>query len=363
MKVTGTTAHINLTALLHNFHCIKKFAPTSRILAMVKSDAYRHGAIAVAKTLNAAADAFGVACVTEALQLRDAQITKPIVLLKGFINNEELQAIVENDFETVIHNQEQLQLLENFKISKSLKIWLKIDTGMHRLGFLPHEVHNAYSRLMQSPYINKPLRIMSHLSDASDQSSPKNLHQMQTFQALTKELNGEKCLANSGTFLALDGAALDWIRPGITLYGVSPFNEGRAPTNLKLEPIMNLTSTLISVKHLKQGETVGYSSTWTCPKDMPIGIVNTGYGDGYPRHAPSGTPILINDVRCQIIGRIAMDMITVDLRNCPTAKVGDEVILWGPKLPIEEIANSAGTIPYELFCHLTNRVNFVYYKD
>jgi alanine racemase len=362
MKVTGTTAHINLTALLHNFHCIKKLIPNSRILAMVKCDAYRHGAIAIAETLNTDADAFGVACMAEALQLKDAQITKPIVLLKGFVNNEELQAIAENDFETVIHNQEQLQLLENFKLTKPLQIWFKIDTGMHRLGFMPHEVNDAYSRLVQLPHIKKPLRIMSHLSDASDQSSPKNLRQLQTFKSLTKELDGEKCLANSGTFLTLDGAALDWIRPGITLYGVSPFNEGRA-TNLKLKPIMNLTSTLISVKRLEKGETVSYSSTWTCPEDMPVGIVNTGYGDGYPRHAPSGTPILINDIRCQIIGRIAMDMITVDLRNCPTAKIGDEVILWGEKLPIEEIANAAGTIPYELFCHLTNRVNFVYYED
>ena len=352
-----TIAHIDLSALKHNLAQIKSKAPQTNILAMIKSNAYGHGAEIVAKTLESEAQAFGVIFLSEALKLKNTGIEKRIVILTGFLDQEELKNIDEFGFETVIHNFEQLEILEKTKLKKPLHVWLKIDTGMHRLGFQPKDVASVYAKLAANNMIVKPLLLMTHFSDADNIDCPKTQEQLVCFKKITANFEGSKCLANSSAIINWPNAHADFIRPGIMLYGVSPI-ENKTGLDFGLKPVMTLVSRVIAIHHLHKGDTIGYGGTWKCPEDMPVGIVSIGYGDGYPRSAESGTPVLINESRCQLIGRVAMDMITIDLRNAPNAKVGDKATLWGNGLPAEEIAKCAGTIPYELFCRLTSRVVF-----
>lgn len=360
MKKLFTIAKINLANLKHNVTIIKRHQPNSKFLAMVKSNAYGHGATQIATALLDSADGFGVACLEEALELRQAKINQPILLMKSFRDKYELEIASQNNLQTVIFNEYQLQILEQTKLINPITVWLKIDTGMHRLGFLPEQVAAANNILMQNPQVKKPLGLITHFSDADDITNPKTEIQIRTFKTAVSELLGIKSFANSATiFSKSQNLNSDWIRSGIAMYGISPF-QNQASTDLDLKPVMTLQSTLIDIKELAAGETVGYGSTWKCPEKMHIGIVNTGYGDGYPRSAKTGTPVLINGKRCQIVGRVSMDMLSVDLRTCPNAKITDPVILWGEDLSASEIAKWADTIPYELFCRLTKRVQFEY---
>lgn len=352
-------ARIDLSALQRNLASVKNLAPQSKILAMIKRNAYGHGAVKVAETLAGKVGVFGVACVSEALELYAAGIKAPVVVLKGFFDVADLEIIDRCNFETVIHNQEQLGILAKAKLQHPLRVWLKIDTGMHRLGFHPEAAVIAYRELMNNELVTKPLRLMTHFSDADDITKNKTNEQMASFLKITQGLPGEYCAANSSAILNWEKTRVAWVRPGITLYGASPVQHLSA-TKLNLIPVMTLVSRILTIHNLKKGDTVGYGSEWVCPEDMRVGIVDLGYGDGYPRHAKTGTPVLLNGKRSGVIGRIAMDMINIDLRNHPEAKVGDEVILWGRGLPIEEVAASANTIPYELFCKLTSRVRFEY---
>lgn len=357
-----TNAYIDLNAIEHNCDVIKHKALNSKILAIVKSDAYGHGIVPVCRTLYNMSDAFGVAWLDEALKIRSDNNDKPILLLKGFINAEELQLIAELEFMTVVHNQHQLDLIQTVPISKPLKVWMKIDTGMHRLGFTSQEFDFAYNFLSNSSKIQQPITLMSHLANADIENDAYNFTQLSTFQKLTNNLPCPKSFANSASLWLRPETHFDWIRPGLLLYGASPFAniDGKS---LGLKPAMTLKSKLLTTKFLTKGMKIGYGLEYTCNEDMLVGIINLGYGDGYPRYAISGTPVLLNKQRCPIVGRISMDMLAIDLRSCPHAKIGDSITLWGEDLPIEEIARYAKTIPHELLSHYTHRVGFEYHES
>ncbi len=348
---------ISLSALRHNFNHIRTLAPDSKIMAIVKADAYGHGIARIAKSLEHA-DAFGVACLEEARELRQANIKQRINLLEGPYAGEELSEISELGLDIVVHDISQVEMLEQAQLNKPIDVWLKIDTGMHRLGFLPESVNQVTTRLQQTNSV-KEFRLMTHLASANDRDNPMTTEQIQCFNQVAKNQNVEKTIANSAGIMAFPDTHVDWVRPGIMLYGVSPFSDSQGRQQ-GLQPVMTLQSRLITVKQLKAGEPVGYGATWRCPEDMLVGVVAAGYGDGYPRHAKSGTPVLVNGKRAELIGRASMDMLTVDLRSQPQARTGDPVVLWGEGLPVEEIANHAETIPYEVLCAVHKRLEFSY---
>lgn len=347
---------INLAALKSNFQRIRQLAPRQKIMAVVKADAYGHGITRVAHSLPDA-DAFAVACLEEARQLRDSGIKQPIILLEGPFCAEELPQIQALELEIVIHHPDQFAMLDAAQGDRQLRAWLKVDTGMHRLGFAPGEVQQARDKLINCKCIARDLRLMTHLASANNPGDALTSRQLQSFADCTRGMAEERSIANSAAILDWPDSHADWVRPGLLLYGVSP-NPDRNSLEEGLQPVMTFSSKLISVKRLKAGDTVGYGATWSCPEDMPVGIVAAGYGDGYPRHARSGTPMLVNGQRAGMIGVASMDMLAVDLRNVPDARVGDPVVLWGEGLPVEEIAECAQTIPYELLCGDRNRMSF-----
>lgn len=348
---------IDLEAVRSNLQTVKRYAPDQKIMAIIKADAYGHGLERIAKQLNEA-DAFGVACIEEAIRLRDAGITKSIILLEGFFSKEELQQLSDLEIQTVIHQINQLEMIEELSAEKAINVWLKIDTGMLRLGFDLDQIQSVYERLQQSTGVKDEIHLMTHFASAQERDSFSVETQLKNFSEVVAGLKGKHCLANSSAIMEWPAAHGDWVRPGLMIYGVSSFTDKTAE-ELGLKPVMSLQSALISVKQAKKGEKVGYGGTWTCPEDMLVGVVAMGYGDGYPRHAQSGTPMLINEEIVHLIGRPSMDMLTVDLRKCPGAKIGDNVILWGKELPVEEIARCAETIPYELLCGMRMRAQFI----
>jgi alanine racemase len=325
-------------------------------MAAIKANGYGHGLVRVANAL-AGSDGFGVACIDEALELRAAGITAPITLLEGFFHPDEIPLIEQHRLDLLLHHPVQTEALEQASIHTSIRVWLKIDTGMHRLGVSPEDAASLWQRLERHPGL-QPLGQMTHLACADEPGHPATGIQLQLFRRATEALPGERAIANSAGILGWPDSHAEWVRPGIMLYGVSPFIAGRAAEH-DLKPVMTLSSELIAVNQLKQGDAVGYGATWTCPEAMPVGVVAIGYGDGYPRHAPSGTPVLVNGRRVPLIGRVSMDMLCVDLRTQPEAHIGDPVVLWGDGLPVEEIAEAAGTIAYELLCSITRRVTLV----
>jgi len=348
---------INLSALRHNLNRVRTLAPRSRIMAIVKTDAYGHGITRVARALPSA-DAFGVACLEEARQLRGSGIVQPIVLLEGAYAAAELQEIVQLELDMVVHDAIQVEMLESARPEQPVTVWLKVDSGMHRLGILPGAFNEIWRRLQDCRSVAKPVRLMTHLATASERTHPMTHMQLDCFKKLCGHLPVEKSIANSAGITAFPECHADWVRPGLMLYGVSPLS-GSMAAEEGLVPVMSLQSELIAVKKLRAGEPIGYGATWHCPEDMPVGVVAAGYGDGYPRHAPSGTPVLLNGERVALIGRASMDMLIVDLRNQPDARVSDPVVLWGDGLPVEEIAQHAGTIPYEILCGVHKRLRFV----
>jgi len=346
-------AIFNPAAVRSNLQVVRSAAPGARVLAIVKADAYGHGVVRVARALGEDVDALGVACVEEAVRLRDAGIERPIVLLEGPFEARELTEIAIHRLESVVHNDEQLEWFVRHPVATAL--WLKFDTGMHRLGFAPADAVRVVERL-QRP--DRELRLMTHFASAHRVGDASVERQLQTFLSATAELPGERCLGNSSAILAWPGTHAQWVRPGLMLYGVSPFAE-RTAESLGLRPALTVTSALIAVKTVLAGGAVGYGQSYLCPETMPIGIVAFGYADGYPRQAATGTPVLVNGVRTQVIGEVTMDMMMVDLRPVAGARVGDPVVLWGEGLPVSEIASAANTIPYELLCRMRMRAQFV----
>jgi alanine racemase len=348
-----TQVLIDLSALRHNLVQVRKAAPGCKVMAAVKADAYGHGLVRAAQAL-ADADGFGVAAIEEALQMRQAGIEAPITLLEGFFHVDEFPLIEQHSIDLVLHQPWQVEALEQAKFSQPVCVWLKLDTGMHRLGFAPQQAAEWWQRLQANPSLT-PLGQMTHLACADDLEGDQTRQQLAQFAEVTCDLDGEKSIANSAGILGWPDSRGDVVRPGIMLYGVSPFIGGRAAKH-NLRPVMTFSSELIAIEQHDKGEAIGYGATWCCPEKMSVGVIACGYGDGYPRHAPSGTPVLVNNRIVPLIGRVSMDMITVDLRSQPDAQVGDQVVLWGEGLPAEEVAEQAGTIAYELFCSVTSRV-------
>lgn len=354
MKLHCSQISIDVDALQHNFKRLKIIAPNSRILAMLKANAYGHGLLRVAQALPQA-DAFGVACLVEGIKLRQADILQRIVVMRGVLNEEELLIANQYQLDIVIHQFKQISLLEQQQLQFPLNIWLKINTGMNRLGFMPHEVSEAYERLMSLNNINKPLHFITHFACSDEIMRPAiTREQFELFNHATVNMLGYKSLANSAAILSWPETHADWIRPGLMLYGISPFPT-KCGAEQMLEPVMTWSSNLIAIRHQRKGDYIGYGGDYVCPEDMLIGVVGIGYGDGYPRHAKTGAPVLVNGQRVQLVGRVSMDMLMVDLHTQPRAKIGDPVILWGKDLPIEEVAQHTASNVYELVCSVHTR--------
>ncbi len=355
----GAVAKINTAALQHNLSRVRVAAPESRVIAVIKADAYGHGMVRAAHAL-AAVDAFGVARLEEALALREAGIAHRILLMEGVTSGKELRIAAQKRLQLVVHNDDQIDLLESIRLASPVQVWLKLDIGMHRLGFMPDQFAQAWQRLNDCDAVSGKPKIMGHFSHADDRKDDTTSQQLNHFERLSEPWKTERSVANSAAILSLPDSHYQWVRPGIMLYGVSPFTDSLAESE-DLQAAMTLSTKIIATKQLRQGETIGYGGTWQCPDDMRIGIAAIGYGDGYPRHAESGTPVLIDGQRSQIVGRVSMDMIAIDLRRFQDVNIGDDVILWGEDLPVEEVAQHAQTIPYELLCGVTRRVKFEYY--
>ena len=351
-----TQVHIDLPALRHNLQQVRRLAPDSRVMAAIKANGYGHGLERVALALPDA-DGFGVASIDEALELRAIGVKQAITLLEGFFHADELPLVEQHALDLVLHHASQVAELQRHTFSQPLRVWLKIDTGMHRLGVEPAQVAGLWQQLLSHPGL-LPLGQMTHLACADELESPMTWQQLALFAELTQTLGGIKAIANSAGIIAWPQSHAEWVRPGIMLYGVSPLlgNHGAAHD---LRPVMTLRSELIATRWIAAGEAVGYGATWRCPEAMPVGVVAVGYGDGYPRHARNGTPVLLNGHEVPLIGRVSMDMITVDLRSQPEARIGDPVVLWGRGLPIERVAEAADTIAYELLCGITRRVECI----
>ena len=346
-------ALIDLNALRQNLQLVRKEAPNSKVLAVIKANGYGHDIVRVARALEQA-DCFAVACIEEALLLRDSAVDKPILLLQGVAELDEINIVRDQGFQLVIHHESQIDMLEQADKGARVTVWMKIDTGMHRLGFQGDDIRKAWQRLKKLDGV-KEIILMSHLAESDRTRSQRTIEQIAEFEAATVGMKADRSLANSGGLLGWSQSHYEWVRPGIMLYGISPFEATTGEIH-GLKPVMTLSSRLIAVKHISKGEYVGYGSDWTAPRDMLIGVASIGYGDGYPRHAKPGTPVLVNGQRVPLIGRVSMDMICVDLNNLAGARPGDPVVAWGRGLPVEEIAQYADTIPYEVVCKVTRRV-------
>ena len=336
-------------ALRHNLGRVKAYAPSSKVMAVIKANAYGHDALMATSYLDAA-DAFALAMPAEAVALRRSGCTKPLIVLQGFANQDELKLCSMYDLQPVIHQQWQAELL--YSSSRfALDVWLKIDTGMHRLGVSLETVDETYQTLRSSAVVHS-IRFMSHFANADDPRHPLNNNQLEVFINVISEYDAERSIANSAAIVSNGNSHLEWVRPGIMLYGSSPLLE-RSAEELDLRPVMQFETQLAAIQQVRKGETIGYGSTWQCPEDMPVAVVAAGYGDGYPRHAPSGTPVWINGHLCPVVGRVSMDSICVDLRGVD-ARHGDRAVLWGRELSVDTVASHAGTISYELLCHAGN---------
>ncbi|KPC04136.1 alanine racemase [Pseudomonas syringae group genomosp. 3] len=352
-------ALIDLQALRHNYR-LARDSSGGRALAVIKADAYGHGAVHVAQVLEAQADGFAVACIEEALELRAAGIRAPILLLEGFFEADELALIVEHDLWTVVHAIWQLEAIEQAQPGKPLTVWLKLDTGMHRVGLHPSEYRAAYQRLLATGKVARVV-LMSHFSCADELNSTCSDQQVAVFEAARQGLVAETSLKNSPAVMGWPKIPSDWSRTGIMLYGATPFDQTQ-PLAERLQPVMTLESKVISVRELPAGEAVGYGATFVSEHPLRIGVVAMGYADGYPRHAPTGTPVLIDGQRSRLLGRVSMDMLCVDLTDVPQAGLGSRVELWGKAVLASEVATQAGTIPYQIFCNL-RRVPRIYSEN
>jgi alanine racemase len=345
-------ARIDSAALAHNLAVARKAAPRSKILAVIKANGYGHGLARVARALRAA-DGFAVLSIEEAALLRGEGYTHPIVLLEGFFHPDELADIARLRLRPVIHRQDQAEVLARVKLEHKVDVFLKVDTGMHRLGLTPKRLPDALAALRAAPHVGG-ITLMTHFARADD--DPESVAaQLALFREATVGLDLPVSLANSAALLRHPDTHGDWVRPGIMLYGASPFAD-QTGADLGLLPVMTLESRLIATRLVRKGEGVGYGAAYVAERDMPVGVVACGYADGYPRHAGTGTPIVVEGRHTRTLGRVSMDMLFADLSNVPTAHVGSPVTLWGADPPAEQVAAAAGTIAYELFTALAPRV-------
>ena len=339
-------ALIDLQALRHNYRVAKQLS-ADKALAVVKADAYGHGAVACAKALVDLADGFAVACLEEALELRAAGIAQPIVLLEGFFSADELALIETNDLWCVVHAEWQLEIIEQAHLTRPLTVWLKMDSGMHRVGFFAHEYRTAWQRLQSSNNVAS-IVLMSHFARADELDCTSTDEQYQLFRDATAGIDAPISICNSPALVAWPHIRSDWSRPGIILYGSQPVPNSEQ----QFLPVMSLQSKIIAVRELPPGEPIGYGAQCVTSRATRVGIVAMGYADGYPRHAPTGTPVSVEGCRTQLLGRVSMDMLAVDLTDLPHADVGSAVELWGQSVSIDEVAACAGTISYQLLCNV-----------
>jgi alanine racemase len=363
--VTETAvAVIQPGAIRHNLRRLREAAPGCRVMAVIKANAYGHGIVEMAQMF-ADVDALGVARVAEGVLLRERGIDQRIVALDGCSTVEEAREAVEKNLDIVVHDPVHFEILKSLAGENIVSVWLKVDTGMGRLGFDPSVAGKCLELLKANPAVRPNVVLMTHLACADDPDNPVTLEQVRQFGDALKDFTGDISIANSAGILLwpqtlepslmLEYKGENWVRPGLALYGASPAL-GKSARELDLVPAMSFESQLIAVKTIKRGTSVGYGSDWRARRDTVVGVVAAGYGDGYPRHLQSGTPVLVNGHRVSLIGRVSMDMINLDLTDVPVANVGDRVVLWGKHLPIEEISARAGTIPYDLMCGLSQRV-------
>jgi alanine racemase len=347
-------AVIDHAALRDNLAVARRHARHSRVWAVIKANAYGHGMEQVGDSLGSA-DGLAVARVEEAGRLREAGIARPILVLEGPLSADEFAFAAEHRLELTLHRPGQVALLAKVGLPRPLRVWIKVDTGMHRLGFDPAEVPELLRRLAGDAQVDGPPGLMTHLANADDTHDGLTQLQCDRLRALDPLARHRLSIGNSAGILAFPASRTHWVRPGIMLYGASPLT-GCTAAELGLRPVMTLQTRLIAVRSLRRGDAIGYGGTYVCAEDMPVGVVAIGYGDGYPRHAPIGTPVVVRGRRAPLVGRVSMDMISIDLRSVPDAAVGDSVTLWGEGLPVDEIAERAGTIAYELLCQVTARV-------
>lgn len=348
-----TQATVDLSALRHNFSVARQLATGAKIMAVLKANAYGHGLLPVAHALAVDADAFAVSCLEEALPLRLAGLKQRIILLEGVFGVEEIPVAAARGLDLVVHSLWQLEALEQAMLPNRIDCWLKVDTGMGRLGFAPDQAGMIAERLQRAAGVGN-VYWMSHLASADNPDNAATDLQQARFEALTAFSGCLSSLANSAGTIGWPQTHGDWVRPGIMLFGSAPLGTPG------LRPVMSLEAQLIAVKNLPAGHGVGYGSVFVCPQDMPVGVVSIGYGDGYPRHCGEGSVVGIQGALVPVIGRVSMDMLCVDLRTVPAAGIGDRVILWGDAPTVDEVAARAGTISYELLCQVTPRVPRVY---
>lgn len=348
-------ASISGAALAHNFAIARQHAGSAKIWAVVKANAYGHGLLRAAQALRDA-DGYAMLDFADAVQLRSAGIDKPILMLEGFFKPEDVPLLHQFRLTPVIHNIEQIEMLEKADSGGPLDVYLKVNSGMNRLGFAVDNIRLAWNALDGNPRVGS-ITLMTHFADADGEGGIAA--QMQWFNEMTQPFEAPRSLANSAALLRFaDEARADWVRPGIMLYGCSPF-AFKSAEEIGLWPAMTLSSEILGVQHLQAGERVGYGMTYEAAQEMTIGIVACGYADGYPRHAPTGTPVLVAGQRTGTVGRVSMDMLCVDISDIPEAYVGTPATLWGKGLPCDEVAQAAGTVSYELLCALAPRVPIV----
>lgn len=341
-------------ALLHNLQCVKQYAPGKKIIAMVKANAYGCGIAWVVSTLDGQVDAFGVACIEEADLLRQISDTD-CILFQGVFSLDELYQAASLNLQCVIHQKRQLQWILNNQLPSKMKVWIKVDTGMHRLGFDPIEVTDVFNALTACAWVDDEIGLITHLACADTPSHERNVCQLNKMDALPPFQNVIRSIANSAAIMALPQTHADVVRPGLMLYGVSPF-ANQTGAELGLKPVMRLTSIVTAIHHYPPNTPIGYGGSWQSSESSIIGVIPVGYGDGYPRSIAPNTPVWINGLTAPIVGRVSMDMLMVDLTACEQAKIGDAVELWGIHIPIERVACSAGMIAYELLCGISSRV-------
>ncbi|MFZ2301574.1 MAG: alanine racemase [Gallionella sp.] len=346
-------AHISLSALENNLRVARR-ATSARLMSIIKADGYGHGMLRVAEALSAS-DGFALLGITDAICLREAGFRQPILMLEGIFGAEDLVPVCEYNLACVIHSAWQIALLDAYPKNGALDVWLKINSGMNRLGFAPHQAAQAMEQLRRHRAVRE-ITLMTHFANADEARGIAEPLALFNDFAATYRL--PRSLANSAALLRYPESHGDWVRPGLMLYGASPFADAGAQ-QFGLKPAMTLSSRIIAVQDLRAGDEIGYGGLFRAEHAMRVGIVACGYADGYPRHAPGGTPILVDGKITQTLGRISMDMLHADLSKLPQAGVGSPVVLWGEGMPIEEVARAAGTASYELMCALTDRVPIV----
>ena len=339
-------ARIDLDALRNNYQ-LARSRHGGRALAVIKADAYGHGSVRCARALSDIADGFAVAVLEEALVLRAGGITRPILVLEGAFGPDDIERAAEHDLWLVVHQREQIDLMERVPPRRALTIWLKMDSGMHRAGVAPEYMATAHARLSALPTVDA-IVLMTHMARADEPDVPTTLAQVEAFERTTADLPGERSMSNSACILGWPATWRDWARPGIMLYGADPMPED----SRLLKPVMTLGSAIMNVRSLAPGDVLGYGGRFVAERPTRVGLVAMGYADGYPRTAADGTPVAVDGQLTRLIGRVSMDMLTVDLTELPDAGLGSKVELWGAKISANTIAQAAGTIAYELFCNV-----------